>query len=79
VAGSIVDQVKFSLSDDYYKTYDAKVRKLTLDELQQISKSVIKPDQVNYFVVGDKSKIIDSLKETGYQIIEVDPDGNEVK
>jgi hypothetical protein len=37
------------------------------------------PDQIIYFVVGDKSKIIDSLKETGYEIIEVDPDGNLIK
>ena len=79
VSGSITEQVKFNLGDDYYKTYDAKVRKLTQDELQQLSKQVVKPDQVDWFVVGDKSKILNSLKETGYTIIEVDPDGNEVK
>jgi predicted Zn-dependent peptidase len=79
VAGSIVEQVKFNLGDDYYKTYDAKVRKLTLDELQKLSLTIIKPEQVNYFVVGDKSKILDSLKETSYEIIEVDPDGNLIK
>jgi predicted Zn-dependent peptidase len=76
VSGSLTEKVTFSLSDDYFKTYDAKVRKLTRDELQQLSTQVIKPDLVNWFVVGDKSKIYDSLKEIGYEIIEVDPDGN---
>jgi len=79
VAGSLVEKVTYNLSDDYFKTYDAKVRNLTRDELQQLSAQVVKPDQVNWFVVGDKSKIIDNLKETGYEIIEVDPDGNPVQ
>ena len=69
----------FGLPDDYFKTYDSKIRNLSGDELQKLAKVVILPDQVTYFVVGDKSKIIDSLKETGYEIIEVDADGNLIK
>jgi zinc protease len=79
VAGSMVEKVMFGLPDDYFKTYDSKIRNLTCDELQKLTKVVILPDQVTYFVVGDKSKIIDSLKETGYEIIEVDADGNLIK
>jgi len=79
VANSAVEQTKFNLGDEYYKTYDAKVRKLTLEELQQLSKTVVKPELVNWFVVGDKSKIIDNLKQLNYEIIEVDADGNPVK
>jgi zinc protease len=75
VAQSMVEKVMFGLPDDYFKTYDTKIRNLTCDELQKLSKVVIMPDQAIYFVVGDKSKIIDSLKETGYEIIEVDADG----
>jgi zinc protease len=79
VAGSLNEKVVFNLSDDYFKTYDVKVRNLTRDELQQVGIQVIKPEQVIYFVVGDKTKILSSLKETGYEIIEVDTDGNPVK
>jgi len=79
VSGSIVEQVKFNLNDDYYKTYDAKVRKLTREELQQLSVQVVKPELVNWFVVGDKSKILDKLKELGIEIVEVDADGDVVK
>jgi predicted Zn-dependent peptidase len=79
VSGSIVEQVKFNLKDDYYKTYDEKVRKLTKEELQQISMQVVKPEQVNWIIVGDKSKILDNVKELGVEIIELDPDGNIVK
>jgi len=79
VSGSVVEQVKYNLSDDYYKTYDAKIRKLTKEELQLISKQVVKPGLLNWIVVGDKTKILDSLKELGYEIIEVDADGNPLK
>jgi zinc protease len=71
--------VVFNLGDDYYKTYDAKVRKLTKEELQQVGKTVIKPELLTWVVVGDKSKILNSVKELGYEVIEVDADGNVLK
>jgi zinc protease len=79
VGNSIETLVKFNLNNDYYKTYDAKVRNLTLPELQQISKETIVPDRVVWFVVGDKSKIKPGLTELGYEIIELDADGNILK
>ena len=79
VERSLQDLVKFGLSDDYYKTYDTKVRNLNLSELQQISKEVVSPAQIKWFVVGDKSKISTPLKQLGYEIIELDPDGNILK
>jgi len=79
VSGSLVEQVKFNLGDDYFKTYDAKVRKLTREELQQLSKQVVNAGMINWFVVGDKAKILPDLKKLGYEIIEVDADGNVVK
>jgi predicted Zn-dependent peptidase len=79
VAGSVVEQIKFNLGDDYYKTYDAKVRKLTQAELQQTGQQLVKPEQILWFVVGDKAKIGDSLKGLGYEVIEIDADGNVLK
>jgi predicted Zn-dependent peptidase len=76
VGGSIVEQVKFNLKDDYFKTYDGMVRKLSKDQLQQLSQTVIQPKLINWIVVGDKAKIYNSLKELGYEVIEVDADGN---
>jgi len=79
VRSSLETLVKFGLSNDYYNTYDAKVRNLTLPELQQISKEVIIPSHFTWFVVGDKSKIKNGLNELGYEIIELDADGNILK
>jgi predicted Zn-dependent peptidase len=79
VQNSLETLVKFNLSSDYFNTYDAKVRNLTLPELQQISKEVIVPDHFTWFVVGDKSKIKNGLNELGYEVIEIDPDGKVIK
>jgi zinc protease len=79
VAGSMVEKVMFGLPDDYFKTYDTKIRNLTRDEIRKITSKVILPDQTIFFVVGDKTKILDSLKETGYEIIETDADGDVLK
>lgn len=79
VRNSIETLVKFGLSNDYYNTYDAKVRNLSLQELQQISKETIIPNHFTWFVVGDKAKIRESLNQLGYEIIEIDPDGNVLK
>jgi len=79
VAGSLDEMVKFGLKEDYFNNYDSMVRKLSLDELKKLSKLVIKPELVNWFVVGDKAKILDKLKELNFEIIEVDGDGNPKK
>jgi hypothetical protein len=40
---------------------------------------VIKPEQLAWIVVGDRSKIESSLKELGYEIKLIDGDGNLIK
>ncbi|MFD2585490.1 M16 family metallopeptidase [Croceitalea marina] len=77
VNNSVANLVKYGLSDDYYKKYDQSVRNLSLNEVQQVSKEVVKPENVNWFMVGDRAKIASKLDELGFdQIIEIDADGN---
>lgn len=79
VNGSLYNLVKYNLPDDYYQKYDANVRNLSLNELQSVSKKAVKPNAVNWFMVGDKEKISAKLNELGFDdIIEIDADGNPV-
>ena len=40
---------------------------------------MVKPEEVNWFMVGDRAKIISKLDELGFdEIIEIDADGNPV-
>ena len=76
VAGSINSIVKYQLPDDYYQTYDQEVRNLTLDVVRKTSSTMIHPTELNWFVVGDKEKIIKGLEGIGFsEIIEIDADG----
>ena len=79
VNNSLYDLVKYNLPDNYYQTYDENVRNLSLTDLQSVSKKVVKPGKVNWFMVGDKLKIEGKLKELGFDdIIEIDADGNPI-
>jgi predicted Zn-dependent peptidase len=77
VAGSVLEIVKFGLADTYYQTFDKDVRNLSLDEIHKLSKKMVKPSQMSWFVVGDKAEILPGLKELGFdEIIEIDADGS---
>jgi len=79
VNSSLYNLVKYNLPDDYYQKYDANVRSLSLTELQSVSKKAVKPNAVNWFMVGDKEKISSKLNELGFDnIIEIDADGNPI-
>ena len=80
VNSSVGDIVKYELPDDYYQSYDGHVRDLALKDVLEVSKKVVKPDAVNWFMVGDRSKIVKKLDELGFdEIIEIDADGNPLR
>lgn len=77
VNSSMSKLVKYNLSDDYYQKYDQSVRSLSLKDVQEVSQEVVRPEAVNWFMVGDRAKIVNKLDELGFDaIIEIDADGN---
>lgn len=77
VNGSVANLVRYGLPDDYYQKYDQNVRNLSIGDINKVSQTVVKPDAVNWFMVGDRAKIASKLDELGFDnIIEVDADGN---
>ncbi len=73
---SVVNLVNYNLPDDYYQKYDGNVRNLTLSQVQEVSKNVVRPGDVNWFMVGDRAKIASALDKLGFDaIIEIDADG----
>jgi zinc protease len=76
---SLVEIVKFGLPNDYFKNYDKNFRSLTLGDVQTLAKKIVQPASLTWFVVGDKAKIMDGLKQVGFsQIIQIDADGNPI-
>jgi len=56
VSGSITDIVTYNLPDDYYSKYASLVEAQTIDEVQKAAGKIVKPNQMVWVVVGDKSK-----------------------
>jgi predicted Zn-dependent peptidase len=78
VMSSLENQLKYELKDDYYQTYGDNVQNLQLDDVRMLSKKIVRPNDMSYFVVGDKEKILPALQELGLEIILVDTDGNPI-
>ena len=76
VIRDVIQLVRYDLPEDYYHTYDAKVRGLTLKEIHRLSKQMVDPDKLSFFIVGDREKVQPGLEQLGLQVIPIDPDGN---
>jgi predicted Zn-dependent peptidase len=77
VGSSLNEIVKYGLADDYYQTYGERMKKLALDDVQTLSKQMVQPRKLQWFVVGDKEKILPGLKELDLdRIVMIDADGN---
>jgi zinc protease len=71
--------VSFGLPEDYFDTYAAKVKGLTLVQVASAAKSLVKPEGMVYVVVGDRSKVEAGLKALGLGDVKLlDADGNPV-
>ena len=80
VANSVNEMVVYELPDNYFQIYDQQVRALTLDQVRSLSKKMVKSEELNWFVVGDKEKILEKLTALNFdEIILVDGDGKPVK
>ncbi|MEI9917958.1 MAG: pitrilysin family protein [Bacteroidota bacterium] len=80
VSGSVQEIEKYGLATDYFKNYDKNVRALTLQDAKKVSSQLIAPDKLTWFVVGDKEKILEGLKDLKFtEIVVIDADGNPVK
>lgn len=77
VASSVGEIVRFGLADDYYQTYAGQVRALALNDLSTAASETIRPDQMVWVVVGDRSQIEQGIRELDLGPIQViDADGN---
>ena len=76
VANSLINMVSYDLADNYYDTYASKIKSLNKEEIIDAAKRVVKPKNLIWVVVGDKSKIEAGIKTLGYQVKYIDGDGN---
>ena len=80
VGGSIGELIRFNLPDDYFALYPSRVRALSVGDLTDAAKKVVRPEGLTWVIVGDRAKIEAGIKELNYGELQyIDSDGTLVK
>jgi zinc protease len=79
ISGSLQELIVYNLPADYYETYPAQVRNLSLSDLNAAAKKMLTPNNMVWVVVGDKAKFQSGLQTLGYEVQYIDVDGNVIK
>jgi zinc protease len=76
-AGFIERMVDYNLPADYVDQQNRIISTISKDEINALAKKWINTDKMYILLVGDKAKIQPGLQRLGYDIIELDVNGNQ--
>lgn len=80
VAGDIAELVRFGLPDDYWDIYADLIAGLDEENVNAAAQSIFAPEQLTWVVVGDLSRIEDSVRALELGPVQImDADGNIVE
>lgn len=75
-AGFIRRILDFNLPANYVEQQSKILAGITKADIDALAKKWLVADKMNILLVGDKAKILPGLQKLGYEIIELDVDGN---
>ncbi len=78
-AGFIGRILDYNLPANYVDQQNKILAGLTKQQVDAMAKRMLNPEKMNILLVGDKAKIIEGVKKTGYEVIELDVDGKPVQ
>ncbi|MCC9136945.1 insulinase family protein [Pontibacter silvestris] len=68
--------LRYNLDKDYLKKQNEILQHITKEELNAIAKKYLPTDKMNIVLVGDKATIKPGLEKLGYDLVELDAEGN---
>ena len=68
--------LQYNLPASYVDTQNSILKNMKKSEIDALAKKYIDVNKMNILLVGDKAKILPGLQKFGYEIIELDADGN---
>jgi zinc protease len=77
-AGFLAPILEYNLPANYVEQQNKILANTTKKDMDAQIKKHLKPNNMQILLVGDKEKIYESVKKLGYDIIELDVDGNAV-
>jgi zinc protease len=79
ISNDLSEIITYGLADDYWDKYSNNVRNLTRKRLIDAAASTIKPENLIWVIVGDRSKIEDKISALSSQDIKIlDRNGEEI-
>jgi zinc protease len=75
-AGFISRILEYNLPANYVELQNKILQGMTPEQIKATAAKYISPEKLNILLVGDKARIIDGVKKLGYEIVELDADGN---
>ena len=79
ISNDLSEIITYGLPDNYWDQYSTNVRNLTEIRLNNAATSVIKPDNLVWVIVGDRSEIENKIKALDIQEIKIlDTNGEEI-
>jgi len=75
-SGFVGRLLEYNLEGNYIDVQNKILANITKDEINALANKWLQTDKMNILLVGDKAKILPGLKKFGYEIIELDVDGN---
>jgi zinc protease len=69
--------VDYDLPADFVDQQNRIINTITKDEIGQLASKWLDPDKMYILLVGDKAKIQPGLERLGYEIVELDVNGNQ--
>ena len=74
VAGALANQVIYGLPSDYFDSYRARIRAVTVDSVLRAAQKHLDPSRLQAVVVGDESMVRGQLEELAFGPLVVDPE-----
>ncbi|MDB5203194.1 MAG: insulinase family protein [Ferruginibacter sp.] len=75
-AGFISRMQEYNLPANYIETQNKVLKNMTAAEINALAKKWLDVNKMTILLVGDKATILPGLEKMGYEIIELDADGN---
>ena len=75
-AGFVGRILQYNLPATFVSKQSGILKNITKPELDGLAKKWLDVNKMNILLVGDKAKILPGLQKLGYEIVELDVDGN---
>ncbi len=74
-AGFLANILKYKLPKNYTEKQNKMVQTVTASDINALAKKYVKPEKMSIVVVGDKKVVLAGLQKLGYEVIELDSNG----